>query len=82
MRDMKQVFVREQTEKLAKGGINRRQFIMSMVAAGIVLPTAMTMAGKVLAATPNKGGKLRHGTGYGGTTDTIDPSTSTKCKKL
>jgi peptide/nickel transport system substrate-binding protein len=77
MRDMKTLFVREQTEKLARGGINRRQFITSMVAAGVVLPTAMTMAGDVFAATPKKGGKLRHGTGYGGTTDSLDPSTST-----
>ena len=76
MRNMKQVFMREQTEKLASGGINRRQFITSMLAAGVVLPTAITMAGDVLAATPNKGGKLRHATGYGGTTDSIDPSTS------
>ncbi|MGI9366343.1 MAG: ABC transporter substrate-binding protein [Rhizobiaceae bacterium] len=77
MRDMKKLFVKQQTEKFASGGINRRQFITSMVAAGVVLPTAMTMAGEVLAATPKKGGKLRHGTGYGGTTDTLDPSTST-----
>ena len=26
--------------------------------------------------TPKKGGKLRHGTGFGGTTDTVDPTTS------
>ncbi|NKB53461.1 MAG: peptide ABC transporter substrate-binding protein [Rhizobiaceae bacterium] len=73
---MKTEFIRGQSEKLANGGINRRQFITSMLAAGVVLPTAMTMAGDVLAATPNKGGLLRHATGYGGTTDSIDPSTS------
>ena len=76
MRDMKKVFIQDQTEKFEKGGINRRQFITSMLAAGVVLPTAMTMASDVLAATPKKGGKLRHGSGYGGTTDSIDPSTS------
>ena len=76
MRDMKTEFLRKQSEKLASGGINRRQFITSMLAAGVVLPTAMTMAGDVLAMTPNKGGLLRHATGYGGTTDSIDPSTS------
>ena len=76
MRDMKTEFLREQSEKLASGGINRRQFITSMLAAGVVLPTAVTMATDVLAATPKKGGSLRHATGYGGTTDTIDPSTS------
>ncbi len=76
MRDMKKIFIQDQAEKLGNGGINRRQFITSMLAAGVVLPTAMTMATDVLAATPNKGGKLRHASGYGGTTDTIDPSTS------
>jgi peptide/nickel transport system substrate-binding protein len=37
----------------------------------------MTMATDVMAMTPKKGGKLRHGTGFGGTTDTVDPTTST-----
>ncbi|MEO1397447.1 MAG: ABC transporter substrate-binding protein [Pseudomonadota bacterium] len=74
---MKQVFIKDQAEKLGNGGINRRQFVTSLVAAGVVLPSAMSMATEVLAATPKKGGTLRHGTGYGGTTDTIDPSTST-----
>ena len=77
MRDRKNLFVREQTKNLADGGIDRRQFISSMLAAGIVLPTAMTMAHEALAAVPKKGGVLRHATGYGSTTDTYDPSTAT-----
>ena len=77
MRDMKQVFIKAQAEKLSNGGISRRQFVISMLAAGVVLPTALSMATEAMAATPKKGGKLRHGTGYGGTTDTLDPSTST-----
>ncbi len=77
MRDMKKVFVENQKEKFEKGGMSRRQFITSMVAAGVAMPTVLGMADSVLAATPKKGGKLRHATGYGGTTDTIDPSTST-----
>ncbi len=76
MRDMKQVFIKKQKEKFERGGINRRQFITSMLAAGVVLPTAMTMASEVQAADPKKGGKLRHGTGYGATTDVIDPTVS------
>ena len=75
MRDMKQAFIAEQTEKLAKGGISRRQFVTSMVAAGVVLPTAMSMAGNALAATPNKGGTFRIGLGHGSTTDSLDPAT-------
>ena len=76
MRDMKKVFIKEQAEKLGRGAINRRQFVSSMVAAGIVLPTALGMAGKVQAMTPKKGGLLRHATGYGQTTDSINPATA------
>ncbi|EFL88238.1 ABC transporter substrate-binding protein [Ahrensia sp. R2A130] len=76
MRNMKNIFIQDQARKLETGGISRRQFITSMLAAGVVLPTAISMAGDVLAATPNKGGLFRHATGYGGTNDTIDPSTS------
>jgi len=60
---------------LTKGTISRRQFIMSALAAGIVLPAAMTMADKAMAATPKQGGKLRIGMGHGSTTDTLDPAT-------
>ena len=76
MRNMKSIFIKDQADKLGNGQIGRRQFITSMLAAGIVLPTAMTMATDVMAATPKRGGKLRHGTGYGGTTDTVDPTIS------
>ncbi len=75
MRDMKEAFIAEQTEKLASGGISRRKFITSMLAAGVVLPTAMSMAGDVLAATPKKGGTFRIGSGHGSTTDSLDPGT-------
>ncbi len=72
----KQTYLRGEAAKLTAGQIDRRQFIMSALAAGVVLPTAMSMAGDAMAATPKKGGKLRHATGYGGTNDTVDPSTS------
>ena len=60
---------------LTKGTVSRRQFIMSALAAGILLPAAMTMANKAMAATPKQGGKLRIGMGHGATTDTLDPAT-------
>jgi len=63
------------SKELTKGTISRRQFIMSALAAGIVLPTALTMADKAMAATPKQGGKLRIGMGHGSTTDTLDPAT-------
>jgi len=75
MRDMKKVFINEQVEKLGGGHIDRRQFITSLLAAGVVLPTAMTMASDVMAATPKKGGHFKYGVAHGSTTDSLDPGT-------
>jgi peptide/nickel transport system substrate-binding protein len=72
---MKKRFITLQASKLTAGRIDRRQFVMSALAAGVVLPTALTMADSAMAATPNKGGKLRYGTGFGATTDSLDPGT-------
>ena len=72
---MKKDDIKRQAAKLTAGHIDRRQFIMTAVAAGIGLPTAMSMAGAAMAATPKKGGRFRHGMGYGSTTDTLDPAT-------
>ena len=51
------------------------QFVMSAVAAGVVLPSALTMADKAMAATPKKGGTMRYGVGHGSTTDSLDSGT-------
>ena len=75
MRDMKKMYIAEQQRKLSTGGISRRQFIASMVAAGVVLPGALSMSSDVLANTPKSGGKLRIGLGHGSTTDSLDPGT-------
>jgi len=72
---MKKRFITLQASKLTTGQIDRRQFVMSALAAGVVLPGALTMADKAMAATPNKGGTLRHGTGFGSTTDSLDSGT-------
>lgn len=72
----KQKYLKNQAAKLTAGQIDRRQFIMSALAAGVVLPSAMAMAGDAMAATPKKGGTLRFGTLYGSTTDILDASTS------
>jgi peptide/nickel transport system substrate-binding protein len=72
---MKKLFLKSQAARLTQGRIDRRQFIMSALAAGIVLPTAMSMADKAMAATPRKGGTLRIGFGAGSTTDSLDPGT-------
>ena len=55
--------------------ISRRKFVTTSLAAGIVLPTAMAMAGNAMASTPKKGGKFRLGMGHGSTTDSLDPGT-------
>lgn len=75
MRDMKQIYIAEQHRKLTTGGISRRQFVASMIAAGVAMPSALTMATNVFASTPKKGGKLRVGMGHGSTTDSLDPGT-------
>ncbi|MBP07254.1 MAG: peptide ABC transporter substrate-binding protein [Marinovum sp.] len=59
--------------KLTDGQIDRRQFVMSALAAGVALPSALGMADMAAAATPKKGGRLRIGVTGGATTDTLDP---------
>lgn len=73
---MKEAYLKKQTGWLKSGQIDRRQFIMSALAAGVALPGALSMADKALAATPKKGGKFRHGSAYGSTTDALDPGTA------
>ena len=72
---MKTEFINGQKKKLLNGQIGRRDFVMSMIAAGVALPAALSLSDKVLAATPKKGGRFRHGTAYGSTTDSLDPAT-------
>ena len=72
---MKEKYIKKQAARLTNGQIDRRQFVMSALAAGAALPTALSLADQAIAATPKKGGKLRQGMGYGSTTDTLDPAT-------
>lgn len=72
---MKKLFLAKQAGKLTAGQIDRRQFVMSALAAGVVLPSALSMADKAIAATPKKGGLLRQGMAHGATTDSLDPAT-------
>lgn len=71
----KELYIKSQAAKLTAGHIDRRQFIMSALAAGIVLPTAMSMASDAMAMTPKKGGNFKYGSGHGSTTDSLDPGT-------
>jgi len=53
--------------------LNRRQFVTSSLAAGIILPTALAAAGNASAGSHKAGGKFRLGMGHGSTTDSLDP---------
>ena len=75
MRDMKKVFVDSQREGLMSGVIDRRRFLSGMVAAGVSLPVAVSIADEVFAMTPKRGGTLRLGISQGSTTDSLDPAT-------
>ena len=61
--------------KYKTGQIDRRTFVRSLLATSVALPTALSIAGSVEAATPKRGGLLRVGMGHGSTTDTLDPGT-------
>jgi len=56
---------------LTKSGLNRRNFLQSSAAAGLI---AGVMPHPALAA-PKRGGTMRMGKGHGQTTDTLDPAT-------
>jgi peptide/nickel transport system substrate-binding protein len=72
---MQDKYIDSLTKQLKTGRLNRRQFISSSVAAGIALPSAMTMATNAIASTPKKGGHFRMGIPHGSTTDSMDPGT-------
>ena len=75
MTDRRTRYIDEQTVKYAVGHIGRRTFIRSLVAAGIAVPSALSIAGRVEAATPKSGGTFKLGMGHGSTTDSLDPAT-------
>ena len=73
---MKDDLLKNNSRKLTQGQMGRREFIVSAMAAGLTLPSALSLVKKAEAATPKKGGKLILGYGYGSTTDSLDPGTS------
>ena len=73
---MKDKFIEQQAQKLTDGLINRRKFMTSVLATGLTVPAALSLAIKAEAATPKKGGTFRYGVGHGSTTDTLDSGTS------
>jgi peptide/nickel transport system substrate-binding protein len=75
MTDRKTRFIADQTRHLIAGRIGRRRFITSLVAAGVAVPAALSMARQAAAQTPQRGGTLRMGMSHGSTTDSLDPGT-------
>ena len=59
---------------LEHGKISRREFMGRAAALGVTVGLASTLAGKAIAATPKKGGRLRLGITGGGSGDTLDPA--------
>ena len=62
--------------KYKSGQIDRRKFITSVLATGLTVPAALSLAGRAEAATPKKGGLFRLGMRHGSTTDNLDPGTA------
>ena len=52
----KQAYLNSLSNKLTAGQIDRRQFVMSALAAGVALPSALGLADSAMAATPKRGG--------------------------
>ena len=48
---MKDLFIKDQQRKLIEGQINRRQFMVSVLATGIAASTALSLASQAEAAT-------------------------------
>ena len=57
---MKDIYIKDQQRKLTAGQINRRQFMVSVLATGIAASTAISLASEAEAATPKKGGTFRY----------------------
>ncbi|NNE81186.1 MAG: peptide ABC transporter substrate-binding protein [Silicimonas sp.] len=60
----KESYIKRQTRKLSSGKIDRRRFVMSAIASGVTMPTAMSLAAKAQAQVPRSGGHFRYGVGF------------------
>ncbi len=75
MTDRKSRFIARQSARLAARRIDRRDFVRSLMAAGLSVPAALTLADRAAAQTPQRGGLFRMGMSAGSTTDSLDPGT-------
>jgi hypothetical protein len=63
------------------GQIDRRTFVRSLLATGVVLPSALSLAGQVAAATPKSGGLFRMGVATAVNEDKLGRGTEPNRKK-
>ena len=73
---MKEHHIEKLRARFMSGGMNRRQFMRSMLATGMTAVAATSIADQAQAATPKRGGTFRLGKGHGQTTDSWDPGTA------
>ena len=57
----RETYIRRQAKRLSEGQIDRRRFVMSALATGVTMPTAMSLASRAEASVPRYGGHLRFG---------------------
>jgi peptide/nickel transport system substrate-binding protein len=60
---------------LSEGKMSRRDFMNQAIGLGISASLATSLLSSTALAKPKRGGKMRFGSGHGGTTDTLDPGT-------
>ena len=57
----RETYISRQARRLSTGQIDRRRFVMSALATGVTMPTAMSLASRAEASVPKRGGHLRFG---------------------
>ncbi|MDA8586889.1 ABC transporter substrate-binding protein [Rhodobacteraceae bacterium] len=78
-----ETYISQQAKRLSKGQIDRRRFVMSALASGVTMPTAMSLASRAEAATPKQGGSLRYGVADARQGDNLDPTqTGSELRRL
>lgn len=75
MESRKKAYLDHKGRLLTDRQISRRQFVTAALAAGVALPTALSMASEAMAMTPKKGGSFKVGLAHGQTTDSLDVAT-------
>lgn len=67
----------ERLRELHRRGIDRRGFLAAASRTGLSIAAASALWSELArAAGPKRGGRLRHGSAHGSTTDSLDPATS------